>query len=157
MSLYFPERPISSLQHEPRISIVASCYNNSFVDVMLEQTEQELLTIAPTTKIEVTRVQGAFEIPVLASIVATRRSPDAIIALGVILQGETEHAGLIAASITDALMRLSLDHALPVINEVLLLQNAEQAIDRCFSESINRGIEAARAAFVAIEAASRVI
>lgn len=153
MSLYFPERPVSSLQHPPQISIIASLYNNSFVDVMLEQTQQELLAIAPSTKIEVTRVQGAFEIPVLANIVATRRSPDAIIALGVILQGETAHARLIATSITDALMRLSLDHVLPVIHEVLLLEHEKQATDRCLSESVNRGVEAARAAFTAIEAA----
>ena len=156
MSLYFPERPVSSLQHPPRISIIASRYNNSFVDVMLEQTEQELLAIAPTTKIEVLRVQGAFEIPALANMVATRRSPDAIIALGVILQGETAHARLIATSVTDALMRISLDHTLPVIHEVLLLEHEKQAVDRCLSESVNRGIEAARAAFMAMEAAGKV-
>ncbi|MBX9578218.1 MAG: 6,7-dimethyl-8-ribityllumazine synthase [Chthoniobacterales bacterium] len=156
MSLYFPERPISSLQHPLRISIIASRYNHSFVDVMLEQTEQELLAIAPATKIEVTRVQGAFEIPALANIVATRHSPDAIIALGVILQGETAHARLIATSVTDALMRISLDHTLPVIHEVLLLEHEKQALDRCLSESVNRGVEAARAAFMAIEAIEKV-
>lgn len=157
MSLYFPERPINSLQHVPRISIIASRYNNSFVDVMLEQTEQELLAIAPTTKIEVTRVQGAFEIPVLGKIIAARRAPDAIIALGVILEGETAHARLIATSITDALMKISIDHAIPVIHEVLLLENKEQAADRCLSESANRGIEAARAAITAIEAMNKVV
>lgn len=156
MSLYFPERPISSLAHPPRISIIASRYNNSFVDVMLEQAEQELLAIAPTSKIEVMRVQGAFEIPALANIIATRRSPDAIIALGVILQGETAHARLIATAVTDALMRISLDHTLPVIHEVLLLEHEKQAVDRCLSESVNRGVEAARAAFMAIEAAAKV-
>lgn len=124
---------------------------------MLEQTEQELLAIAPTTKIEVTRVQGAFEIPVLGKIIAARRAPDAIIALGVILEGETAHARLIATSITDALMKISIDHAIPVIHEVLLLENKEQAADRCLSESANRGIEAARAAITAIEAMNKVV
>ena len=156
MSLYFPERPISSLQNPPRISIIASRYNNSFVDVMLEQTEQEILAIAPTARIEVMRVQGAFEIPVIAKMVATHHSPDAIIALGVILQGETAHARLIATSVTDALMKISLDHTLPVIHEVLLLEHEKQAVDRCLSASVNRGIEAARAAFMAIEAAGKV-
>jgi len=151
MSRYFPERPIVSLRHAPRISIIASRYNHLFVDAMLEHTEQELLAIAPTTHIEVTRVQGAFEIPVLAKIVATHRSPDAIVALGVILEGETAHAQLIATSIADALMRLSLDHNLPIIHEVLLLRHEEQAVDRCLSASVNCGIEAARAALMAIE------
>ncbi len=156
MSLYFPERPMSSLKHAPRISIIASRYNQSFVEVMLEQAKQELFAIVPTTKIEVTRVQGAFEIPVIANMVAKHHSPDAIIALGVILQGETAHARLIGTAITDALMRLSLDHSLPVIHEVLLLEHAEQAAERCLSDSVNRGVEAARAAFVAIEAARKV-
>ena len=156
MSLYFPERPTNSLLHALRISIVASLYNNSFVDVMLEQTKQEILAIAPAAKIEVTRVQGAFEIPVLAKIIASRRTPDAIIALGVILQGETAHARLIGTSITDALMKLSIDHMLPVIHEVLLLEHADQATARCISESANRGIEAARATFVALEAINSI-
>ena len=156
MSLYFPERPISSLKHPPRISIIASRYNNSFVDVMLEQTEQELLAIAPTAKIEIMRVQGAFEIPLIANMVAKRYAPDAIIALGVILQGDTAHARLIATSVTDALMRIALDHTLPVIHEVLLLENEKQAVHRCLSDSVNRGVEAARAAFIAIETIAQV-
>lgn len=152
MSLYFPERPTTSLQDPPHISIVASQYNSFFVDVMLQQTEQELLAIAPSTIIDVTRVQGAFEIPALANIVAMRRSPNAIIALGVILEGETAHARLIATSITDALMKLSMSQNIPVIHEVLLFNHPEQATERCLSDSINRGIEAARAAFVALTA-----
>jgi 6,7-dimethyl-8-ribityllumazine synthase len=154
MSRYFPERLISSLEYIPRISIVASRYNSRFVDAMLNATEQEIAEILPATQVELIRVQGAFEIPLLAKMVATASSSDAIIALGVILQGETAHARLIASSITDALMRLSLDHLLPVIHEVLLLEQEEQAIDRCLLASGNRGIEAARAAFVAMEAVS---
>lgn len=156
MSLYFPERPISSLQRVPRVTIIASRYNNSFVDAMLKKTEQELLLICPTTKIEVIRVQGAFEIPALASAVAQRCRPDAVIALGLILQGETAHARLIATSITDALIKLSVEQMLPVIHEVLLMDQEEQAVERCLSDSMNRGIEAARAAFVAIEAMNSI-
>ncbi len=152
MSLYFPERPINSLLRPARVSIIASRYNSAFVDVMLEQTKQELLAIASNTNVEVTRVQGAFEIPVLANIVSMRRAPDVIIALGVILQGETAHARLIATSITDALMKISINQGIPVIHEVLLLESKEQAMERCLSESVNRGVEAARAAFVALEA-----
>lgn len=157
MSLYFPERPIISLEDAPRISIIASRYNSSFVDVMLEQTKKELLAIIPSTTVEVSRVQGAFEIPVLAKIAASRRAPDAIIALGVILQGKTAHAQLIATSITEALMQLSIDHSTPVIHEVLLLNDSEQATERCLSDSANRGIEAARAAFVALQAVKSIL
>ena len=54
-------------------------------------------------------------------------------------------------------MKISIDHAIPVIHEVLLLENKEQAADRCLSESANRGIEAARAAITAIEAMNKVV
>ena len=154
MSLSFPQRPISSLKQAPRIAIIASQYNAPFVDAMLEQAQQEIKAIEPKTEIEIIRVQGAFEIPLLAKIVAERRRPDVIIALGVIIKGETAHGDLISSAISNALMQLSLDEILPVIHEVLLLNNEEQAITRCLTESVNCGTEAVRAAFVALHAIS---
>ena len=71
---------------------------------------------------------------------------DCILALGVVLQGETAHAELIARSVTAALMNLALEFRVPVIHEVLLLKNVEQAKARCLGPELNRGIEAARAA-----------
>ena len=70
----------------------------------------------------------------------------AIIAIGVILQGETNHAENLSRSVTDALQRIAVTHGIPVINVVLSFDNEEQARARCLEDEINRGTEAARAA-----------
>ena len=97
---------------------------------------------------------GAFEIPLIAQEVALRGGVDAIIALGVIIEGETQHAALVARAVTDALQQVSLAQHVPVIHEVLLLKNEEQARARCLGEEINRGTEAARTAARMVQAIS---
>ena len=89
---------------------------------------------------------GAFEIPVVVRELASRESADAIIACGVILQGETNHAQNLSRSVTDALQRIAVQEAVPVINVVLSFDNEDQARARCLENKINRGTEAARAA-----------
>ena len=129
-----------------RIAIVASRYNAKYVDCMLRAAKAEL--IAAKATVEVLRVPGAFEIPAVASALALRLSKpvDAIVCLGVILRGETTHAEHIGQAITDALMQLQVDHTLPVIHEVLLLENVDQAKKRCLDSGHNRGIEASQTA-----------
>jgi 6,7-dimethyl-8-ribityllumazine synthase len=77
---------------------------------------------------------------------AARKKADAIIALGVILEGHTAHAENLGRVVTDALQRVALEYGVPVIHAVLSLKNAEQARERCLEGRINRGTEAARAA-----------
>ena len=96
--------------------------------------------------ISVHRVPGSFEIPVIAREVAIQNKADAIIACGVILQGETNHAQNLSRSVTDALQRIALEFGMPVINAVLSFDNENQARARCLENKINRGTEAARAA-----------
>ena len=78
--------------------------------------------------------------------IAANRRADAVLAMGVILKGHTEHAENLARSVTDALQRIALEHGVPVIHCVLSLESEEQARERCLEENINRGREAARAA-----------
>ena len=66
-----------------------------------------------------------------------------------IIDGETAHARLIADAVTRSLLDISLQHGIPVIHEVLLVANEDQARRRCLESDINRGIEAARAAVAA--------
>jgi len=91
-------------------------------------------------------VPGAFEIPVVVGELAARNKADALIACGVILQGETNHAQNLSRSVTDALQRIAVEQAVPVINVVLSFDNEDQARVRCLENRINRGTEAARAA-----------
>jgi 6,7-dimethyl-8-ribityllumazine synthase len=126
--------------------IVASRFNTQYVDGLIDHVTDELRTLAPHGTISIHRVPGSFEIPVVAREVAIQNKADAIIACGVILQGETDHAQNLSRSVTDALQRIAMEHGVPVINAVLSFDNEDQAQARCLENKINRGTEAARAA-----------
>jgi 6,7-dimethyl-8-ribityllumazine synthase len=127
-------------------AIVASRYNTRYVDAMLAAAEN-VLAKAGVKKIRVVRVPGAFEIPAVAARLARARPPcSAIICLGVILRGQTTHAQQIADAVSMTLAQLQVQHALPVIHEVLLLENEAQAVARCLDKKHNRGAEAAQTA-----------
>jgi 6,7-dimethyl-8-ribityllumazine synthase len=145
MSSILPSRPRIARQRRS-FAIVAAQYHPELVGGLIENTRRELMAISAGFHIELYEVPGAFEVPLAVSEVAARGGFDAIIALGVIIEGQTAHAGLIAQTITASLQQISLAAHVPVIHEVLLVKNEEQARARCLGEEINRGTEAARAA-----------
>jgi 6,7-dimethyl-8-ribityllumazine synthase len=145
MSSILPSRPRIASQRL-NFAIVAGQYNSEFVNGLVSHARAELVEISPQFTITVYEVPGAFEIPLAVDEVAARGRMDAIIALGVIIEGETAHAALIGQTVTDSLQRIALNRKIPVIHEVLLVKNAEQARVRCLGEEINRGTEAARVA-----------
>ncbi|MEC7861172.1 MAG: 6,7-dimethyl-8-ribityllumazine synthase [Verrucomicrobiota bacterium] len=147
----------NSLAPKPRsigtrrtISIVASLYNDELVNSLLNSTIEELRRIMPSITVPVYRVPGAFEIPVCAKHLIENNTNDALIALGVIIKGETDHADLIGSSVTTSLQNLALANNIPIIHEVLLTENREQAVERCQGAK-NRGLEAAKAAITMAE------
>ena len=126
-----------------RFAIVASKYNARYVDAML-RAATSVLKKAKVEEIQVVRVPGAFEIPLIAArLASTSPSPSAIICLGVILRGATTHAQSISDVVSYALGTISLQSQVPIIHEVLLLENEQQARERCLSKKHNRGGEAA--------------
>lgn len=150
MSSALPPKP-RLIGPRVRVCIVAAKYNEQFADALVDNTVEEIGELMPATRIDLIRVPGAFEIPVAVSVVLNRDTPVCVIALGVIIKGATAHADLVASSVIDALQRLSVEHEVPVINEVLLLDDEKQAYARCIGANLNRGKEAARAAAAMVD------
>ena len=142
---------------EARVAIVASRYNARYVNSMLRAAQRALKQAG--TLVETVRVPGAFEIPAVAAALAARgtKPVDAILCLGVILRGETEHAQHIGETVTQSFAWIQVDWLLPVIHEVLLLDNREQARARCLDPEHNRGIEAAHTALEMIRVMRKLV
>jgi 6,7-dimethyl-8-ribityllumazine synthase len=134
-----------------RICVIASKYNEKFTDSLVDHAIVELGEVLPMSRVDLIRVNGAFEIPATAANLLERELFNCVIALGVIIRGETSHADLIASSVTNALQSISVQYRIPVIHEVLLVENEKQAHARCIGSAKNRGREAARAAANIIE------
>jgi 6,7-dimethyl-8-ribityllumazine synthase len=145
MSTAAPAAP--RVDHEKRrFAIVASKFNAHFVEGLVNHATEELRTLSPSAVLEVHRVPGAFEIPVVAREIAEQKRVSAILAMGAIIKGSTTHAEHLAMSVTNALQQIAIEYGVPVINAVLSLENEEQAQERCLGNKINRGAEAGRAA-----------
>ncbi len=126
-----------------RVAIVASEYNATYVDGMLSAA-LDLLTQAGAAT-DTFRVPGAFEIPVMTAVLLRdpEPRPDAVICLGLIWQGETDHARQVAGAVTTALMGLQVESGVPCVHEVLTVTSEDQARARCLDPKTNRGREAA--------------
>lgn len=145
MSSALPPKP-RVIGPKVRICIVASKYNEQFTDALVDNAIEELGELVPQGRVDLIRVPGAFEIPGMVASILDREAPACIIALGLIIRGSTDHADLVARSVTDSLQQLAIQHLRPVIHEVLLVEDEKQAYARCIGAQLNRGKEAARAA-----------
>jgi len=141
-----PVRPPRSRGTPLSFAIVSSQYNAQYVRPLVDHALRELGVLEPGAAIVRITTPGSFEIPLAVQTAAELGRHQAILALGVIFHGETAHATLIAGGITTALLNISLQHRVPVIHGVLLMDNPRQAKARCLGKDINRGTEAARAA-----------
>jgi len=145
MSNLVSPRPVAKRETR-HFAIVASLFNGPYVQGLVDHATSELKSLSPASAVSLHRVPGAFEIPVVVRELALQKKADAILALGVILQGKTSHAQNLARSVTDALQQIAVEQGVPVINAVLSLENESQARARFLGSKINRGTEAARAA-----------
>jgi 6,7-dimethyl-8-ribityllumazine synthase len=146
MSNLITPRPRITGGIKRHFSIVASQFNATYVQGLIDHATAELRALIPASTTSLIQVPGAFEIPIVVRELALQKRGDAIIAIGVILKGKTDHAENLSRSVTDALQRIAVTQGIPIINAVLSFDDEDQARERCLENEINRGTEAARAA-----------
>jgi 6,7-dimethyl-8-ribityllumazine synthase len=129
-----------------QVAIVVTSWHTTITDGLLAGAERAL-TAAGNTEYEIWRVPGAFELP-LAAQRAAAAGADAIIALGVVIQGDTPHFDFVCASATDGLTRVQLDTGVPIGFGLLTVNTEQQALDRAGLEGSreDKGAEAVEAA-----------
>ena len=126
------------------LGIVAARYNPALVDALLHTVFERLVAAGVKAKrIAIVRVPGSHEIPWAAQALAERH--DCVIALGVLVGGDTNHHELVGTSVSHALQQVALATRTPVINGVIVADTLKQAEARCLGR-ISRGAEFARTA-----------
>jgi 6,7-dimethyl-8-ribityllumazine synthase len=134
-----------------RFAIIASRWNPRITDALVAGARRTFADNGvDETAIDVLRVPGAWELPMAAARIAAARRHVAIVALGCVVRGDTRHFEHIADGCAQGLMRVALDHAVPVCNGVLAVEAHEDAAKRAGGSHGNKGEEAA---LVAIEMA----
>ena len=134
-----------------RFAIIASRWNPRIVDALIDGARRAFAEHGVgEAAIDLLRVPGAWELPMAAARIAAARGHVAIVALGCVVRGDTRHFEHIADGCAQGLMRVALDHAVPVCNGVLAVEAHEDAAKRAGGSHGNKGEEAA---LVAIEMA----
>jgi len=124
--------------------IVVSEWNIQVTGALKEGAVTSLINCgALKENIHIHHVPGSFELPLGAQLVEENYSPDAIICLGCVIQGETRHFDYVCSGVTDGIAQLSLKYNKPFIFGVLTTQNLEQALARAGGKHGNKGVEAA--------------
>ena len=121
------------------IYIVASTFYEELINQMIQGATVENNDI---NDLNIIKVPGAFEIPGMINCIIENQNPDLIIALGVLIKGESDHFEYISSSVSNSISRLSIKNSMPIIFGVLTVHNMEQAIERAYVSKKNKGGEA---------------
>jgi 6,7-dimethyl-8-ribityllumazine synthase len=128
-----------------RVAIVASRYNHVITRRLFEGAVKRLAELG-CTQVDEVWVPGAFELPLAAQALAEGASHDGIIAIGVVIRGDTPHFDYVCRSVTDGIADVGLSAGLPIAFCVLTTETVEQALVRAVTpgeEGSNKGAEAA--------------
>jgi 6,7-dimethyl-8-ribityllumazine synthase len=128
-----------------RFAVVAARFNAEVVDRLLDGALAALKGHG-VADVDVVRVPGAFELPLLAQRLAKSGRYAAMICLGAVIRGDTDHYDYVCRAATDGILRVGLECDLPVIFGVLTCATEEQAFDRAGGKDGNKGADAAAAA-----------
>ena len=130
-----------------RFAIVASRWNDFISSRLVEGAIDALARLGATEKaVDIYRVPGAFELPLLALRLAESGKFDAVICLGTIIRGQTPHFEYITAEVTRGIGEAGLQTGVPVVFGVVTADTVDQAIDRAGVKLGNKGFEAATTA-----------
>ena len=136
------------LSQNQRIAVVLSRFNGFLSERLLEGALDALKRTGGNPELmEVVKVPGAFEIPMIARKLAISGRYDGILCLGVILRGETPHFDLLAAETTKGLAQVAMDSPVPLTYGLVTADTEEQAMDRSGVKAGNKGYDAALALF----------
>ena len=134
-----------------RLAVVAARYNDDIIAMMLQGARQRWAELGgDPERLRVERVPGAFELPLAAGAAARSGRFDAVIALGAVIQGETDHYEHVAREAAAGLAAVGRETGVPVAFGVLTVREAEQAERRAAPGPENKGAEAARAAVLMV-------
>lgn len=138
-----------------KFAIVVARFNSFISEKLLEGAVDTLIRSgALDTDIDVARVPGAFEIPLIAKKMAASQKYDAVICLGVVIRGATPHFDVVVNEVSKGSAQVGLETGVPVLFGVLTTETIEQAIERSGTKAGNKGAEVAVAA---IEMANLII
>ncbi len=127
-----------------RFALIVSRFNDFIVRKLMEGAVDALVRHGAEEKtLEVIKVPGAFEIPLVAKKLAKSGKYDAVICLGAVIRGATPHFEYVAAEVSKGIAAVNLETEVPVTFGVLTTDNIEQAIERSGSKSGNKGWDAA--------------
>ena len=130
-----------------RFALVVSRFNDFVVEPLVRGAVDALKRHgAPEKQIEIVRVPGAFDIPVVARKLAQSRRYEALVALGAVIRGQTPHFDYVAGECASGLARIALESGVPIGFGVLTTDTIEQAVDRAGGKAGNKGADAALAA-----------
>ena len=127
-----------------RFGIAVARFNSFIVESLVEGAIDTLQRHGVADEdIEIVRVPGAFELPVLVQAMANTGKYESVIALGAVIRGSTPHFDIVADASAKGLATIALDTGLPIVNGILTTDSIEQAIERAGTKAGNKGAEAA--------------
>jgi 6,7-dimethyl-8-ribityllumazine synthase len=133
--------------HGLKIGIVVARFNSIVTSYLLGGAQEALRRHGVSDDdVEIAHVPGSFEIPMVAKKLAQTGRYDAVICIGAVIRGETDHYDHVAGSVTSGIARVGLDTGVPTIFGVLTTDTVEQALNRSGLKAGNNGYEAAVAA-----------
>lgn len=142
---------------DARFAIVAARFNDFIVESLLRGAVHCLRQHGATdANIEIVRVPGAFEMPVVVHKIAASRRVDGIIALGAVIRGGTPHFDFVAGECVRGISAAAREHGIPVGFGVLTVDTIEQAIERAGTKAGNKGEEATLAVIETINLLRRI-